>query len=199
MIHTYGQQLKQHISIHQWEKEFPENPFSQSSLLLLVEAITATSTEIFYASLLYFKVYFMKVHHLNTFWKLRSDTDSILVSGILVSFCLFLMAAPMTYGSSWAKNWIWAVAATYTTASAMPDPLTHCTGHGLNPCLCSELSHFDWILNPLHHSRNSLSKFLMTFCYIKEAQNGRKEDFEKILRINKNREFPLWLSGKKPN
>ena len=29
---------------------------------------------------------------------------------------------PEAYGSSWARDWIWAVAATYTAAAAIPDP-----------------------------------------------------------------------------
>ena len=30
-----------------------------------------------------------------------------------------------------------------------------CQGRGTNPCLCSDPSCCSWILNPLHHSRNS--------------------------------------------
>ena len=36
-----------------------------------------------------------------------------------------LMAIPTTYGSSQARDWIWAVDATYAPATTMPDPLTH--------------------------------------------------------------------------
>ena len=44
------------------------------------------------------------------------------------------MAAPAAYGSSQAWDWIWAV------ASAMPHPLTHCTGQGSNLRFCSDPS-----------------------------------------------------------
>ena len=36
------------------------------------------------------------------------------------------MAVPITYGQSWARNWIWATAATYAASVAMLDPLTRC-------------------------------------------------------------------------
>ena len=36
------------------------------------------------------------------------------------------MAAPMAYGRPWARDWIWATAATYATTLAMQDTLTHC-------------------------------------------------------------------------
>ena len=42
---------------------------------------------------------------------------------------------------------------TYTAAVAMPDPLTHCTSQGVNPCLHSNQSQCGQILNPLQHSR----------------------------------------------
>ena len=35
------------------------------------------------------------------------------------------MSAPMAYGGSQGREWIWATAATYAIATAMPDPLTH--------------------------------------------------------------------------
>lgn len=38
---------------------------------------------------------------------------------------------------------------TYATAMNMPDPLTHCSRLGLNPCLHSDLSCYSQILNPL--------------------------------------------------
>ena len=41
------------------------------------------------------------------------------------------MATLMEYGSSQAMDWISAVAVTYTTAAAMPDPLTHCAVPGI--------------------------------------------------------------------
>ena len=67
----------------------------------------------------------------------------------------FLRSTPMAYGTFWARDWIWAAAVIYSTAVTTPDSLTHCTGPGSNPCLCSSLSHCSWILDPLHHSRNS--------------------------------------------
>ena len=44
--------------------------------------------------------------------------------------CLVLMAMPTAYGSSQARDWIWAAAVTDT---AMPNPLTHSAGLGLKP------------------------------------------------------------------
>ena len=43
------------------------------------------------------------------------------------------MATPTAYGSSWAKDQIWATAATYATAMATQDPLTHCARLGIEP------------------------------------------------------------------
>ena len=40
----------------------------------------------------------------------------------------FFMAALLAYGSSRARGWIWAAAATCAAAVAMPDRLTHCAG-----------------------------------------------------------------------
>ena len=48
-------------------------------------------------------------------------------------YILFFMAAPRAYGSSWARDGIQASAVTQATAVAMPDPLTHCTGSGIEP------------------------------------------------------------------
>ena len=42
----------------------------------------------------------------------------------------FLMASPMSYRSSQAKDWIPAAAATYAAAIAMPEALTHWSGLG---------------------------------------------------------------------
>ena len=45
-----------------------------------------------------------------------------------VVWCIaFLTTAPMTYGRSGARDWIWA------TAAATSDPLTHCAGLGIEP------------------------------------------------------------------
>ena len=41
------------------------------------------------------------------------------------------MAAPMSYGSSQARDWIQAPAVIHTAAK--PDPLTHCTMVGIKP------------------------------------------------------------------
>jgi len=46
---------------------------------------------------------------------------------------VFLMAAPTAYGSSRARGWIWAVAATYAIAETTLDPSTHCIGLGIEP------------------------------------------------------------------
>ena len=49
------------------------------------------------------------------------------------------MTAPMAYGSSQVKDWIWATALTYTTAMAIPDPLTRCAGQGIEPVPLQQL------------------------------------------------------------
>ena len=74
--------------------------------------------------------------------------------GDLVLFC-FLMATPAAFGSSWARDWIWAAAVTYSTAAAMLDPSPTALGWGWNPHLYSNTSCRSWILNPLCHSENS--------------------------------------------
>ena len=43
------------------------------------------------------------------------------------------MGTTAAYGSSQAKDWIRATAATYTTAMVTPDPLTHCIGPETEP------------------------------------------------------------------
>jgi len=48
-------------------------------------------------------------------------------------FFLNFMATVAAFGSSWARDWIQATVATYTTAMATPDPLIHCTGLGIEP------------------------------------------------------------------
>ena len=48
----------------------------------------------------------------------------------LVFVCLFFMAAPVTHGNSWARDWI---PATYAQAVAMPDLLTHCSRLRIKP------------------------------------------------------------------
>ena len=46
---------------------------------------------------------------------------------------VFVMATPMAYGSSHARDQIQATAVSYSTATAMLDPLAHCVS---NPQLC---------------------------------------------------------------
>ena len=43
------------------------------------------------------------------------------------------LAVPTACGSSWARDQIWATAATYTTGAATPDHLTQCAGPGIKP------------------------------------------------------------------
>ena len=43
------------------------------------------------------------------------------------------MATPEAYGSSQARDGIQDTAATYATAAATLDPLTHCTGPWIEP------------------------------------------------------------------
>ena len=57
---------------------------------------------------------------------------------VCVFVCLFLMAAPTAYGSSWVGDWIQAAAVTCATAVAMPIPLTHCTRRGDRTHACAE-------------------------------------------------------------
>ena len=76
-------------------------------------------------------------------------------------FFLFknFMAAPSAYGSSQDRDWIRATAMTYATGTAMLDLLTHCTGLGIEPAPCSDLSHYSLIFNPLCHGRNPRDLF----------------------------------------
>ena len=53
------------------------------------------------------------------------------VEGFLIYFTLFFMATPAAYGNTQARDWIWAAAATYAEAAAMPDSFTHCTRLGI--------------------------------------------------------------------
>lgn len=43
------------------------------------------------------------------------------------------MATLEAYGSSWARDWIWASAVGFITAEATPDPLIHCAEPGIEP------------------------------------------------------------------
>ena len=56
---------------------------------------------------------------------LLSETYVTIVMNLVFffsSFFFFLPAAPVSYGSSWAREGIRAGAATYTTAAVTPDP-----------------------------------------------------------------------------
>ena len=65
------------------------------------------------------------------------------------------MAAPVSYGSSWARDGIQGAAATCTTAAVIPDPEPTAMGQGLNLHLHRDLSHCSWIGNLLCHNGNS--------------------------------------------
>ena len=79
---------------------------------------------------------------------------------ILFFVNIFFTVEPTAYGSSLARDRIQVTAVTWIEAVAMPDPLIHCTGREWNLCLCSDPSHCNQILNPLHNSRNSCFTFL---------------------------------------
>ena len=64
------------------------------------------------------------------------------------NYTFFFMATPMAYGSSQARDWVWASVETTL-------PLAHCAGQGIETKPQGDLSHCSWILNPLHHSVNS--------------------------------------------
>ena len=64
----------------------------------------------------------------------QSNASPLLARHIQFDICCFVfMAAPMAYGTSQARDQIWATTETYTAAVAIPDPLTHCTPSGLEP------------------------------------------------------------------
>lgn len=58
------------------------------------------------------------------------------------------MAAPVTFGSSWARDWIWAISVTYN-----PGSFNHCAGLGTK--YVHHLSQQCWIIGLLCHSRKS--------------------------------------------
>ena len=78
-------------------------------------------------------------------------------TGTIPNIYIFnFMATPTSYGSSWARDWIWAIAVTTL------DPLSHCAGPAefnlhrhSDPSCCSQ------ILNPLHYGRNSYSQYFI--------------------------------------
>ena len=67
-------------------------------------------------------------------------------------YYFIILAISEVYGSSWAGDPIQAAAVTSATAIAMPDPLTHCARPRMESTLTQRQR---WILNPLHHRRNS--------------------------------------------
>ena len=75
----------------------------------------------------------------------------------LVLFLFILRLHPRSYGSFLARDWTTAAAAAPAAAATKPDPLSNCPGRGSNLYLylCPDLSLCNWILNPLHRSRNS--------------------------------------------
>ena len=82
------------------------------------------------------------------------------LSLLFLFYCFILfLAASEACGSSQTKDWIWAAAAACTTGMAMLHQPTG-LGQGWNPHLCSNLSCYGWILNPLHPSRNSIFTYL---------------------------------------
>ena len=69
-------------------------------------------------------------------------------------FFLILWLHPPHMGGSQSRDWIQVTASTYTSAAAT-DPLTRCTGPGIEPHLRRNPSCCSWIPNPLCHSGNS--------------------------------------------
>ena len=58
----------------------------------------------------------------------KSDKESQIVYdltfylSIYLSIYLFFRATAMAYGSSWARDWVWAAAVTCAITAAMPNP-----------------------------------------------------------------------------
>ena len=93
----------------------------------------------------------------------------------------FFMDAPMAYGNAWARDWTWAAAVTYAATVAMPDPLTHWTGPGI------QLAPLQWqclILNLLSHARTPQMVFYL--------ENDRCS-FHKSLAMFKLQDLVIWL------
>ena len=67
-------------------------------------------------------------HHLYAAFKISYPFIFLL---LLLLFFFFKTAIPAAYGSSQARDWIHAAAATYAIGVAAPDPLTHCVGLGI--------------------------------------------------------------------
>ena len=58
---------------------------------------------------------------------------------LFIHLFIYFMAIPAAYGSSWARDWIWATDVNYTDAMSMPDPLAHCTNLGIKPATPQQL------------------------------------------------------------
>ena len=50
---------------------------------------------------------------------------------ITIKFFFFLMATPVAYGSSWARDQIQATTADLCCSCTMLDPVNHCAGQGM--------------------------------------------------------------------
>ena len=87
-------------------------------------------------------------------WELELSFFMIFIFSIIVNI-YFLTATSTPYGSSQARDWIWASATTYAVATAIPHPLNPLS----NPHFWSN-PHCGWILNPFCHSRNSSDTIL---------------------------------------
>ena len=76
-------------------------------------------------------------------------------------FFLF-MDTCMAYGSSLARDWLWAAAATQARASGMPDLFNPLHWDGDPACTsCNNPSGCRQILSPLRHSRNSKNQIIL--------------------------------------
>ena len=112
-----------------------------------------------------------------------SSQQSLIPSPAFFFFFFFLMTAFKPYGSSQARDWIWAVAATHL------DPLTYCTELGIKLHLHSDLGCYSQILNPLHHSGNSVPKFYT------QGSNLWAEPYTNSLDIEKNMSLRGYLES----
>ena len=75
------------------------------------------------------------------------------------------MATSTVYGSSQARDWIWATTAIYATASTMLDPLTHWARLGIKPLPLQQESCCNLILILLCHSENSKTAWFFFFFF----------------------------------
>ena len=124
-----------------WEDEkVLELSSSDSCPTMSVLAINVNATELY--TWLRWKMLYIFYHSKKAFPVKKNTSHTSF-------FFFFPMAMPTACGSSCAWDWIQVIASTYPAASAIPDPLTHCTGPALNLHLCRDLSHCNQILNPL--------------------------------------------------